>query len=46
MVDQIAGMAGPATLVSLGMALTKYPIRSNLPIAGTITLLKLFLIAA
>lgn len=45
-VDQIAGIAGPAALVSLGMALTKYPIRGNLPIAGTMTVLKLFLLPA
>ncbi|MBD8686334.1 MULTISPECIES: AEC family transporter [unclassified Rhizobium] len=45
-IDQIAGMAGPAALISLGMALTKYPIRGNLRIAMTITALKLILMPA
>lgn len=43
-VDQIASMAGPAALISLGMALTKYTIRGNLGIAATMTLFKLFLL--
>jgi predicted permease len=45
-VDQIASMAGPAALISLGMALTKYTIRGNLRIAATMTVLKLFLLPA
>lgn len=38
-VDQIASMAGPAALISLGMALTKYTIRGNMGIAVTMTFL-------
>ncbi len=45
-IDQIAGMAGPAALISLGMALTKYPIRGNLRIAMTMTAFKLVLMPA
>jgi malonate transporter len=45
-VDQIASMAGPAALISLGMALTKYTIRGNLSIAATMTVFKLFLLPA
>ncbi len=45
-IDQIAAMAGPAALISLGMALTKYPIRGNLRIAATITVFKLLLMPA
>jgi malonate transporter len=43
-VDQVASMAGPAALISLGMALTKYTIRGNLTIAATMTAFKLFLL--
>ncbi|QCI96495.1 AEC family transporter [Agrobacterium larrymoorei] len=45
-IDQIASMAGPAALISLGMALTKYPIRGNLRIAVTMTTFKLLLMPA
>lgn len=45
-VDQISAIAGPAALLSLGMALTKYPVRGNLPIACVMTVLKLFLMPA
>ena len=45
-IDQIASMAGPAALISLGMALTKYPIRGNLRIAITMTGFKLLLMPA
>ncbi len=45
-IDQIAAMAGPAALISLGMALTKYPVRGNLHISATITAFKLLLLPA
>jgi len=45
-VDQIAGMAGPAALISLGMALRKYGISGNVGIAGTMSVLKLLLLPA
>lgn len=45
-VDQIATMAGPAALISLGMALTKYHVRGSLGAATTMTILKLFLLPA
>lgn len=45
-VDQIASMAGPAALISLGMALTKYTIRGNMGIAVTMTVFKLLLLPA
>ncbi|WP_296101581.1 AEC family transporter [uncultured Agrobacterium sp.] len=45
-IDQIAAMAGPAALISLGMALTKYPVRGNLHISTTITAFKLLLLPA
>lgn len=44
--DQIAGVAGPTALISLGMALTKYTIRGNLRIAMTMTAFKLILLPA
>ncbi|KQM30317.1 transporter [Rhizobium sp. Leaf68] len=45
-IDQVAAMAGPAALISLGMALTKYPVRGNLHIAATVTAFKLLLLPA
>ena len=45
-IDQVAAMAGPAALISLGMALTKYPVRGNLHISATITAFKLLLLPA
>lgn len=45
-IDQIAGVAGPTALISLGMALTKYTIRGNLRIAMTMTVFKLVLLPA
>lgn len=45
-VDQVAGMAGPAALIALGMALTKYSIRGSLGLSFTMTVLKLFLLPA
>jgi len=45
-VDQVASMAGPAALISLGMALTKYTIRGNMGIAVTMTVFKLLLLPA
>ncbi|WP_284760110.1 AEC family transporter [Agrobacterium sp. fls2-241-TYG-188a] len=45
-IDQISAIAGPTALISLGMALTKYPIRGNLRIAVTMTAFKLILLPA
>ncbi|MCA0255569.1 MAG: AEC family transporter [Proteobacteria bacterium] len=45
-VDQIAGIAGAAALISLGMSLTRYSISGNLGISTAMTLLKLFLMPA
>lgn len=45
-VDQIAGIAGPAALVSLGMSLTNYSISGNFGIAAVMSGLKLFLLPA
>ncbi|MFA7413958.1 MAG: AEC family transporter [Rhizobium sp.] len=45
-VSQIAAMAAPAALLSLGMALNKYGISGNLGIAGTMSALKLMLLPA
>jgi malonate transporter len=45
-VDQIAGIAGPAALIALGMALTKYSIRGSVGASVTMTALKLFLLPA
>lgn len=41
---QITAMAGPAALMSLGMALTQYRITGNLGLAGVTSALKLFLL--
>lgn len=43
---QIAGIAGPAALLSLGMALRSYGISGNLGLSTTIALLKLLLLPA
>jgi len=45
-VDQLASMAGPAALVSLGMALTRYKISGNLGIVTVTSLLKLLMLPA
>lgn len=45
-VDQIAGIAGPAALISLGMSLTRYSVSGNLGLVAVMTLLKLFLMPA
>jgi malonate transporter len=45
-VDQVAGIAGPAALIALGMALTKYSVRGSLGASLTMTILKLFLMPA
>ena len=42
--DQISAIAGPAALVSLGMAMQRYGTGGNLPMASMATLLKLFLL--
>ncbi|MDI7862922.1 AEC family transporter [Rhizobiaceae bacterium n13] len=45
-VHQVAGIAGPAALLSLGMALKKYGISGNIGIASVISGLKLLLLPA
>lgn len=45
-VEQIAGIAAPAALISLGMALNKYGISGNLGIATATSFLKLFVLPA
>lgn len=45
-VDQIAGIAGPAALISLGMSLTRYSISGNLGISMAMTILKLVMLPA
>ncbi|MBR0557542.1 AEC family transporter [Ciceribacter sp. L1K23] len=45
-VHQIAAIAAPAALISLGMALHKYGVRGNLGIASATSLLKLILMPA
>lgn len=45
-VDQIANIAGPAALISLGMSLTRYSIGGNVGISSVMTVLKLFLMPA
>jgi predicted permease len=45
-VDQLAGAAAPAALISIGMALTKYPVRGQLGLTGSISALKLLLLPA
>ena len=45
-VDQIAATAGPAALISLGMALKKYGVSGNLGLSASISVLKLVLLPA
>ncbi len=45
-VDQIAGVAGPVALISLGMALEKYGISGNVGIASVTSAFKLLLLPA
>jgi malonate transporter len=45
-VDQIAASASPAALVSIGMALTRYPIKGDLGLSAGATLAKLLLMPA
>lgn len=45
-VDQLAAAAGPVALLSIGMALTRYPIRGDIGLSGTTTGLKLILLPA
>lgn len=44
LIDQIAGMAAPAALISLGMALNKYGLSGNVGIATVMSVLKLALL--
>jgi len=43
-VNQLAASASPAALVSIGMALTRYPIRGDIGLSGSAALLKLALL--
>jgi malonate transporter and related proteins len=45
-VDQIAGIAGPAALLSLGMAVRKYGVSDNVGLASVVSALKLLLLPA
>ena len=45
-VTQLSSAAGPAALVSIGMALTRYPVRGNIGLTGAIAGLKLLLLPA
>ena len=45
-VSQLSNSAGPAALISIGMALTKYPVRGNIGLTGAIAALKLLLLPA
>jgi predicted permease len=45
-VDQIAGVAGPVALISLGMALQQYGISGNVGIASVTSVFKLLLLPA
>lgn len=42
-IDQLAASAGPAALVSIGMALTRYPIRGDVALSASAGVLKLAL---
>lgn len=42
-IDQLAASAGPAALVSIGMALTRYPIRGDVGLSASVGVLKLAL---
>jgi malonate transporter and related proteins len=46
LVGQVAGMAAPAALISLGMTLNKYGMLGNVRIAGTISAVKLVVMPA
>lgn len=45
-IDQIAASAGPAALISIGMALTRYPIRGDVGLATGVAAMKLILLPA
>ncbi|WP_377291625.1 AEC family transporter [Rhizobium sp. SG2393] len=45
-VDQLAGMAAPAALISIGMALDRYGIRGHLALSSVTSLLKLIVFPA
>ena len=45
-IDQVAAIAGPAALISLGMALRKYGISGNVGIASVMSVLKLVVLPA
>lgn len=45
-VDQLSAAAGPVALISIGMALTRYPIRGDIGLSGMSAILKLTLLPA
>jgi len=45
-VTQLASAAGPAALISIGMALTRYPVRGNVGFTASIAALKLLVLPA
>ncbi|MGK6314476.1 AEC family transporter [Neorhizobium sp. DT-125] len=45
-VDQLSAAASPVALLSIGMALTRYPIRGDIGLSGTAAVLKLILLPA
>ncbi len=45
-VDQFSAAASPVALLSIGMALTRYPIRGDIGLSGTAAMLKLMLMPA
>jgi len=45
-VNQIAASASPVALISIGMALTRYPIRGDIGLSGAAAALKLLLLPA
>lgn len=45
-VDQIAASASPAALISIGMALTRYPIKGDIGLSSSAAVLKLLLMPA
>ncbi len=45
-VSQLSAAAGPVALLSIGMALTRYPIRGDLGLSGAAAILKLALLPA
>jgi predicted permease len=45
-IDHLSAAAAPVALISIGMALTQYPIRGDIGLSGTAAILKLLLLPA